>query len=173
MSGTKKPISNLDKLKGSNLKNFRNEKEQVKKNKNLLIKTSEDYIDKFKIIGFDYYKNSGQLSQFAYRHYIVIVLLNIEKHFKEIYGGVSEPNEDYVNFYKKRGTRSNNEVELGDIGNINFLLPTRYADLYFNLMHTYYINECSNLSSYSISQFFIYIVEFIETNKLVHYEVNL
>lgn len=173
MTTDKKSFSNLDKLKGSNLKNFKNEKDQVKKNKNLLIKTSETSIDFFKIKSFEFYKEEKELSLYSYRHYIVLCLLTIESDFKLKYKTISIPDDDYLAFYKKRGTRSNIETDLGELASINFLLPTRYAELYFNLMHTYYINECSGLTSYSISQFFLYIVRYIEKHKVVFQTINL
>lgn len=173
MSAEKKPFSNLDKLKNSSLKNFKNEKEQVKKNKNLLIKSNEDLIDDFKIIAFEYYKKNKCLSQFSFRHYLVLTLLNIEKSFKGLYGSISEPNEDYTAFYKKRGTKTVIDANDGDLGAVNFLIPVKYSDLYFNLMHTYYINECTNLSSYSISQFFVYIVDYVKKEKLENYTFHL
>lgn len=174
MSKEKKAsFSNLDKLKGQNLKNFRNEKEEVKKNKNLLIKSSEENINLFKAIGFDFYKNKNELSLFSYRRVLVLVLYNLEKKFIKDYGSVIEPNEDYLKFYKKRGSRKNIVVKTKDLATINFLIPIRYAEMYFNLMHTYFVNECSELTSYSISQFFDFIVEYLSKEKMEDFKFYL
>ena len=67
----KKPFSsNLDRLKNQGIQKFTNDKESLKKTKNLLIKADEEAINEFKIIAFDYYKFSKQLSLFSFRHYL-------------------------------------------------------------------------------------------------------
>lgn len=149
-----------------------------KKTKNLLIKTSEEAIDAFKIKSFNYYKDNKKLKYFSFRHYIVLCLLSIEVVFSQKYESIEIPSEDFLAFYKKRGTKSKiedvDEVKtLGEMGSINFMLPRVYADLYFTLMHNYYINECGKKTSYSISQFFLFIVKFIEENNIDYKDVNL
>lgn len=150
-------------------------KKAVKKTKNLLIKTDKILIDNFKVHSFTYYKDNGLLSLFSFRHYLVLALLNIEQDFKDRYGNISFPNEQYLVFYKKRGTKINiSQVkEERILESINFLLPVEYSELYYNLMHTYYINEKSDLSSYSISLFFEFIVSFISNNELNFLPVEL
>lgn len=148
-------------------------KKAVKKTKNLLIKTDKILIDNFKVHSFTYYKDNGLLSLFSFRHYLVLALLNIEQDFKDRYGSISFPNEQYLAFYKKRGTKISQVKEERILENINFLLPVEYSALYFNLMHTYYINEKSNSSSYSISLFFEFIVFFIGNNELNFLPVEL
>lgn len=148
-------------------------KKTVKKTKNLLIKTDKILIDNFKVHSFTYYKDNGLLSLFSFRHYLALALLNIEQDFKDRYGSISFPNEQYLAFYKKRGTKISQVKQERILENINFLLPVEYSELYFNLMHTYYINEKSNSSSYSISLFFEFIVLFIGNNELKFLPVEL
>lgn len=169
----KKPFSNLDRLSNKGIQNFTNDKASVKQNKNLLIKADEEAINEFKIIAFDYYKNSKQLSLFSFRHFLALVLYNLDTDFKERYGNIVEPDKDYIAFYQKRGNKASLSRDVKVIGNLSFLLPLKYTDLYYRIMHTYYINEMSHLSSYSISQFFYYIVEYIKTAKLKSYEIHI
>lgn len=169
----KKSFSNLDKLANKGIQSFTNDKASITKTKNLLIKADEEAINEFKIIAFDYYKHSKQLSMFSFRHYLTLVLYNLETDFKARYGAISEPDKDYISFYQKRGNKASLSREVKVIGNISFLLPVKYTDLYYRIMHTYYINEMSNLSSYSISQFFYYIVEYIKVSTLKSYEIHI
>jgi hypothetical protein len=74
------------------------------------------------------------------------------KSFQQKYHKVTAPNEQYLVFIK-RGTKIENTKEERILESINFLLPLKYSDLYYELMHTYYINEKSDSSSYSISAF--------------------
>lgn len=145
----------------------------LKKTKNLNIRSSETSIDNFKIIAFEFYKQNKQLKLFSFRHYLVLVLLSIENHFKAIYGMIEKPSEDYIQFYKKRGTKANIDRIDVILDTVNFLLPLDYSDLYFSLMHTYYIHEKQDLSCYSISLFFEYIVIYINEYKIELKEVNL
>lgn len=170
----KKPLSNLSKLESQSIQSFTNDKSKVKKTKNLLIKADERYINDFKVIAFDYYKDSEQLSLFSFRHFLALVLYNLEEDFKVRYGSILEPNEDYMKFYKKRGNKASiASRDVKKMGNISFLLPMRYTDLYYSIMHTYYINEQSSLASYSISQFFYYIVDYIKSKKIKSYEIYI
>ena len=144
-----------------------------KATKNMLVKTDKVLIDEFKIYSFTYYKDNGLLSLFSFRHFLVLVLLNIEKKFLKKYKSIDSPNEQYLNFYKKRGTKIHSLKEERILENINFLLPMNYAQLFYDLMHTYYINEKSDSSSYSISMFFEFIVSFIKQNELMFFEVEM
>lgn len=174
MKAEKKPFSNLDKLPSKGIQNYSNDKTSIKKIKNLLIKADEEAINEFKIIAFDYYKNTKQLSIFSFRHYLVLVLYNMETDFKAKYGSIEEPNEDFIKFYKKRGNKASiGSREVKVMGNMNFLLPIKYTDLYYRIMHTYYINEKGDLSSYSISQFFYFIVDYIKSTELRTYEIHI
>ena len=144
-----------------------------KATKNMLIKVDKTLVDEFKIYSFTYYKDSGLLSLFSFRHYLVLVLLNINKKFIKKYKSVDSPNEQYLNFYKKRGTKIHNSKEERILESINFLLPVGYAQLFYDLMHTYYINEKSDSSRSSISMFFEFIVSFIKQNELKFFEVEM
>lgn len=148
-------------------------KKAVKKTKNLLIKTDKILIDNFKVYSFTYYKDNGLLSLFSFRHYLALALLNIEQDFKDRYGNISFPDEQYLVFYKKRGTKITQVKEERVSESINFLLPIEFSELYYSLMHTYYINEKSDSSSYSISLFFEFIVSFISNNELNFLPVEL
>lgn len=146
----------------------------AKKIKNLLIKADEEVINEFKIIAFDYYKNTKQLSLFSFRHFLALVLSNLETDFKAKYGSIEEPTEDFIKFYQKRGNKASIEPrDIKVMGNISFLFPISYANLYYRIMHTYYINEISHVSSYSISQFFYFIVDYIKTADLKSCEVHI
>ncbi|MET3114849.1 hypothetical protein AAKU52_002589 [Pedobacter sp. CG_S7] len=154
--------------------NLNNDNPSAKKIKNLLIKADEEVINEFKIIAFDYYKNTKQLSLFSFRHFLALVLSNLETDFKAKYGSIEEPTEDFIKFYQKRGNKAS--IESRDIkvmGNISFLFPINYADLYYRIMHTYYINEISHVSSYSISQFFYFIVDYIKPADLKSCEIHI
>ena len=145
-----------------------------KKTKNLLIKADEEIINDFKIIAFDYYKNTKQLSLFSFRHYLSIVLFNLENDFASKYGTILEPDDDYLKFYKKRGNKAgivNRDIKV--MGNISFLLPLKITSLYYKIMHTYYINEVSNLPSFSISQFFYFITDYIKTAQIDYYDIEI
>ncbi|MBT2621258.1 hypothetical protein [Chryseobacterium sp. ISL-6] len=148
-------------------------KKASKETKNLLIKTDKSLINNFKIHSFTYYKDNDLLSLFSFRHYLALVLLNIQKHFLQKYGEITEPGEQYLVFYKKRGTKIDMIKEERILESINFLFPNEYSRLYYSLMHTYYINEKSNSSSYSISIFFEFIVSFISNNELELFTVEL
>ena len=139
----------------------------------MLIKTEKILVDEFKIFSFTYYKDNGLLSLFSFRHFLVLVLLNIEKKFRKKYKTIVSPDEQYLNFYKKRGTKIHSVKEERVVESINFLLPINYAQLFYDLMHTYYINEKSDSSSYSISMFFEFIVSFIKQNELKFFEIKL
>jgi hypothetical protein len=174
MAGDKKQFSNLGKLQGKSIKAFTNDSVALKKTKNLLIKADEEVINSFKVIAFDYYKNTKQLSLFSFRHYIALVLYNLEDDFKAKYGSIIEPDEDYLKFYQKRGNKASIEDrDIKVMGNISFLLPLKYTSMYYRIMHTYYINEMSHVSSYSISQFFYFIEGYIRTTELKNYEFNI
>lgn len=139
----------------------------------MLIKTDKNLVDEFKVYSFTYYKDNGLLSLFSFRHYLILTLLNIEKIFRKKYKTIISPDEQYLNFYKKRGTKIHSVKEERVVESINFLLPVNYAQLFYSLMHTYYINEKSDSSSYSISMFFEFIVSFIKQNELKFFEVKL
>ncbi|RYE14067.1 MAG: hypothetical protein EOP34_07400 [Rickettsiales bacterium] len=174
MVGDKKQFSNLGKLQGKSIQSFTNDNVSVKKTKNLLIKADEEVIDEFKIVAFDYYRKTKQLSLFSFRHYLAIVLYNMEDDFKKSYGAILEPDDDYLKFYQRRGNKASiEERDIKVMGNISFLLPLKYTELYYRLMHTYYINKMAHLSSYSISQFFYFINEYIRTADLKHYEIHI
>ncbi|KUJ56417.1 hypothetical protein [Chryseobacterium aquaticum] len=144
-----------------------------KATKNLLVKTDKSLVDNFKICSFTYYKDNDLLSLFSYRHYLCVTLLNVQKSFQQKYHKVTAPNEQYLVFYKKRGTKIENTKEERILESINFLLPLKYSDLYYELMHTYYINEKSDSSSYSISAFFEFLVSFVSKNPLEFFSVEL
>lgn len=144
-----------------------------KATKNLLVKTDKSLVDNFKICSFTYYKDNDLLSLFSYRHYLCLTLLNVQKSFEEKYHKVIAPNDQYLIFYKKRGTKIDNTKEERILESINFLLPLKYSDLYYELMHTYYINEKSDSSSYSISAFFEFLVFFLSNNSLDFFPVEL
>ncbi|OCA69130.1 hypothetical protein BBI01_18155 [Chryseobacterium artocarpi] len=144
-----------------------------KATKNFLVKTDKFLVDNFKICSFTYYKDNDLLSLFSYRHYLGLVLLNVQKNFQMKYGEVLKPNEQYLVFYKKRGTKIGQTKEERVLESINFLLPIKYSDLYYELMHTYYINEKSDSSSYSISAFFEFLVSFVSANTLDYFIVEL
>lgn len=139
----------------------------------MLVKTDKVLIDEFKIYSFTYYKDNGLLSLFSFRHFLVLVLLNIEKKFLEKYKSIASPDEQFLNFYKKRGTKIYNSKEERILESINFLLPVNYAQLFYDLMHTYYINEKSDSSSYSISMFFEFIVPFLKQNELMFFKFEM
>ncbi len=139
----------------------------------MLIKTDKVLVDEFKIYSFTYYKDNGLLSLFSFRHFLVLALLNIEKKFRKKYKSIDSPNDQYLNFYKKRGTKLHNSKEERVVESINFLLPVNYAQLFYDLMHTYYLNEKSDSSSYSISIFFEFIVSFLKQNELKFFEFEL
>jgi hypothetical protein len=141
-------------------------KKSSKSTKNLLVATDKALIDTFKIHSFTFYKDNDLLSLFSYRHYLALVLLNMQEHFLKKYKVVAVPNEQYLGFYKKRGTKMSTVKQERVMESINFLLPVDYTQLYYDLMHTYYINEKSDSTSYSISIFFEYIVSFIGKKQL-------
>jgi outer membrane usher protein FimD/PapC len=101
-----------------------------------------------------------------------LVLLNIEQHFLKQYKEIPSPNEQYLGFYKKRGTKMTAIKEERILESIGFKMPIDYLQLYYNLMHTHYINENSNSTSYSVSLFFEFIVTFISNNGLEFYSVE-
>lgn len=175
MSEKQQPISNLDKIRTTNaFKKFSNKVENTKKTKNLCVKTDNALIDKFKVLSFEYYKENKRLGDYSYRHFMVLVLLNIEQKFIADYGMIETPDKDFYKFYTKRGTKA--LVDKGDnivIGKLNFLMPLKYSELYFDLMHTYYIKNKGGYRSYSISLFFEYIVEFIQTNKIKNFDFTI
>lgn len=166
-------LSNLSKLKTNSMANFTNDTSSVKKTKNLNIKSDEALINEYKVISFQYYKDIQKIKYFSFRHFMVLVILNMEKHFEELYGKILIPDDDYISFYKKRGTKANIGRSDVALDSINFLLPIKYSDMYFNLMHTYYINEHEDLPSYSISLFFEYVVQFAKKEKIMFFEVHL
>lgn len=143
--------------------------------KNLLIKTDKDLVDEFKVCSFMYYKDNGLLSLFSFRHFMMLVLLNIQNLFLEKYGKILSPDEEYLNFYKRKGKKITFIKEERILESINFLLPLQYAQLYYDLMHTFYINEKSNSPNFSISIFFEFIVSFIKqnANNLSFFELKL
>jgi hypothetical protein len=164
----------MDRPQNDGLEHLSPDNAGATKTKNLLVKANEDAINEFKIIAFDYYKNTKQLSLFSFRHYLALVLCNLEADFNLKYGAIEEPNEDFIKFYQKRGNKASIVTrDIKIMGNISFLFPLKYADLYYRIMHTYYINEISNVSSYSISQFFYFIVGYIKSTDLRSYEIHI
>jgi len=158
--------SNLGRLNTASMQSFSNEVEINKATKNLMVKTEEERIAAFKKKAFDFYSDPERIDMFSYRHYLVLVLMGMEEHFKKLYGAVLNPTEKYVAFYKRRGRKAIIRPVGTAMGSINFLLPERYAALYFDLMHTYYVNEKPHVPGYSISLFFEYIVDYIDAHDV-------
>lgn len=135
------------------------------KKRNLLIKNSETNIEKFKKSGVDFFNSYDKIYLFNFRNYLINTLLNMEVEYLSRYNTILVPNENYLLFYRKKGTSiysKNAEIKKA---NINFSLEKEYYDLYYNLMHTFYINEKNQQSNYSVSIFFDEIVNYITNYK--------
>lgn len=139
--------------------------EKSTQTKNLLIITESDLADFFKIKAFAFYQESKKLQFFSFKHYLTLCLYAIENHFKEVYKEILTPSDDYLLFYQKRGKKSETH-KMKESTRINFILKIEDVNLYYKLMHTYYINECPEKQSFSISRFFVFIVAFIENNEI-------
>lgn len=135
------------------------------KNKNFLIRIDESILNSFKNFCFDFYNDKKYFAYFSYNHFLRLCLKSIENNFINSYGKISEPSEEFILFVTKRGSnylkKKNNQIS-----KINFLMRPDDAALYFRLMQTYFIEESLDLEYYSISDFFVFIVNFIEQNKI-------
>lgn len=134
----------------------------------LLINNYEQNIEYFKHKGFDYFTTIGKIHIFSYKNYLINILLNFEENLKKRYNILSIPNEEYISFYKKKGTdiSAKDDINKSKKGSITFNVENNYYDLYFTLMHTFFIHERKTQSNYSISIFFDEIVDFIRKNEL-------
>jgi hypothetical protein len=141
--------------------------------KNLLIKNTKETIDKFKRIGFEFYQNNNKIHLFSFKNFLIVTLLNLEKEYLKKYKTILSPNEDYILFYKKKGTNIHKEDFVKESKeNINFSLEMEYHDLFYKLMHTFYINNSKNYSNYSSQMFFEEIVKYLTNNSLQMIEIN-
>lgn len=149
----------------SNLKNqdkakdFKNEVKSNQK-KTLLITAELSKIDKYKSYSFDFYRNNEIISLFNYQHFLINVLLNIKEIYTDKYKEILIADEQYLKFYKIKKKHTGTKIERPE--KITFLLPLEYYNLYYNLMHTFYMNEKSSLQNYSISIYFNEIVLFLD-----------
>ncbi|MCT2410006.1 hypothetical protein NZD88_20820 [Chryseobacterium antibioticum] len=134
--------------------------------KNLLIKNTKELIDKFKRIGFEFYQDNNKIHLFSFKNFLIVTLLNLETEYKKKYKTILLPSEEYILFYKKKGTNIHKEYIKESKENINFNLETEYYDLFYSLMHTFYINNSKNYSNYSSSIFFEEIVKYLTENTL-------
>lgn len=134
--------------------------------KNLLIKSSENNIFFFKDKGWHFFTENQKFIHFSYKNFLINILLNVKIIFLQKYGVLETPNADYLTFYRKRGTNIIPFLKGEKPGKINFNLTSEHLDLYYDLMHTHYINECSDYSNYSVSFFFSFLIDFIKENKL-------
>lgn len=137
--------------------------------KNLLIRTSSDKINYFKEKGWQYYSENKKFFLFTYKNYLINTLLNLESNFEKKYGTLILPDKNYLIFYKKRGINKKGYLKEETIEKINFNLSIEHIELYYKLMHNYYINECPTESNYSVSHFFSFIIEYLKKRKLKFY----
>lgn len=139
--------------------------------KNLLINNSEEIIQKFKQIGFEYYQSINKIHLFSFKNFLLVILHNLKSEYELQYKNILTPDENYLLFYKKKGTSIHQTYTTENKKNINFSLNPEDYNLYFNLLHTFYINNQQHYSNYSASIYFSEIVlNYLPNKKLVDFE---
>jgi hypothetical protein len=139
--------------------------------KNLLINNSEEVIESFKLIGFEFYQSIDKIHLFSFKNFLLVVLKNIQEDYIKLYNGILTPTENYLIFYKKKGTTIHQTFTRENKKNINFSLNQEDYNLYFNLLHTFYINNQQHYSNYSASIYFSEIVlNYLPNKKLTDFE---
>lgn len=156
-------------LKGkSNIKNFSNDKVSLEKapKKNIIITTNRKYINSYKIIAFDFYKNNNCISLFSWAHFLPIAMHNVKSFYEKKYKKILELDDQYLKFYQTKSKASNASdfYDLTDYEKLTIILEKEDIDLYYQLMHTYYMNERTNITAFSVSIYFIDLVKHLEND---------
>lgn len=156
-------------LKGkSNIKNFSNDKVSLDKapKKNIIITTNKKYIDSYKIIAFDFYKKNNCISLFSWAHFLPIAMHNVKALYEKKYKKLLELDDQYLKFYQTKSKASNagDFYDLVDYEKLTIILEKEDIDLYYQLMHTFYINERTNITAFSVSIYFIDFVKHLEND---------
>lgn len=132
--------------------------------KNILVKTSNEIIKEFKEIGLQIFRDNDKIYLFSYKTFLKNTLLNMQVEYEKLYLKIESPTAEYIDFYKRKGSIIV-KTDTGTKANMGFTLEPEYYDLYYSLMHTFYINESQHLSNYSVSVFFGEIVNFCKEKK--------
>lgn len=159
----------------SNISKFSNDKvaEDKVQKKNIVILANKLIVDDFKVIAFEFYKQNNMLSLFSWAHFFTIALKNIEVEYQKKYKKVIAPDADFLKFYQRKSKASNAHefYNLEDLERLTLAVEIQNIDLYYSLMHTFYINERSKLTSFSVSIYFYDFVALLkELKKIDYYE---
>jgi len=159
----------------SNINNFSNDRidpEKKSKRKNLLLISDKEKIDEFKIVAFEFYRKNNILSLFAWSHFFPIAVKNIRTTYEKKYKKLLVPDSQYLKFYQTKSKASNARdfYNLDNMERITFVVDPYYLDLYHSLMHTFYINERTNLTSFSVSLYFSDFVQELKNIDINYYE---
>lgn len=170
-----KKIDLTQNFKGKrNIKNFSNDKVDFEKivKKNIVILANKEIVDEFKVIAFEFYKKNKILSLFSWAHFFSIAIKNIELYYKKKYKDILVPDTDYLAFYQRKSKASNaNEFyNLEDLERLTLVVKSPYIELFYSLMHTFYVNERSKLTSFSVSIYFYdFVTDLKNINKIEYY----
>ena len=135
--------------------------------KNILIKSTSDNINKFKRLGFEFYQKNNMIHLFSFRHFLILILLNMKEKFLQSNINLLSPNEDFIKFYKRKGTNINKENSESQIKEkINFYLEIKYYNFFYVIMHNYYLQYEKDSSNFSSFVFFNKIIDFISKEEL-------
>lgn len=141
--------------------------------KNLLINNSAEIIQRFKELGFEFFQSKNKIHLFSFKNFLLVILKNLENDYKIKYNGILTPDENYLLFYKKKGTSIHQSFSSENKKNINFSLNPEHYTLYFNLLHTFYINNQKGYSNYSASIYFSEIVtNYLPNKELIYIELD-
>lgn len=139
--------------------------------KNLLINNSEEIIQNFKVTGFEFFKSIEKIHLFSFKNFLLVTLQNLKEDYEKQYSKITSPTENYLIFYKKKGTTIHQTFTAQNKKTINFSLNQEDYNLYFDLLHTFYINNQKDYSNYSASIFFSEIVmNYLPNKQLKYYE---
>lgn len=133
----------------------------------LTLYVSNDLIEDFKDFAFAHYQQRERLDLFGYSHYLKICLLNFEKYLLENNIDIVEPTQNYLDFYSRKGNINTLNPEIysrENVSSITFSIDT-YHDMYYMLMHTYFLNFLKGYKNYSTSFFFYDLLKIIHSDN--------
>lgn len=151
-------------LTASNISSFKQLKGSVKKKVSLLITADATVMEAFKTLAFNYYKDRKILRYFNWNSFLRVCLLNMETLFSSQNKKITIPDEDTLFFYKKPSKTKSYIPERYTMSNpqkLSFTISREDLNIYYALMHSYYTEECADLTFFSVSYFFVDVVNII------------
>ena len=143
--------------------------------KTINIRVNQNIIDDFKYSAFEFFKNHNAKNEFNYGNYFKILIYNLDKSFLLQYGEILHCNDINLKYYKSVGKKKEISTLYNhnpESASISFYIEIPLEKKLYDLIHTYYVNEKSQLHFYSVTYFFYDIMKIINFNSLEYIDKN-